>query len=79
MKDNQVFIKIMVQDETIPNHDFKQSGLERKERDSCGKSASKGDPSGLRRGSRTARGKECLEWKSTSENCNHTRGVEGVF
>lgn len=27
----------MVQDETIPNHDFKQSGLERKERDSRGK------------------------------------------
>lgn len=56
----------MVQDETIPNHDFKQSGLERKERDSCGKSASKGDPAGMRRGSRTARGKECLEWKSTT-------------
>jgi hypothetical protein len=47
MKDNQVFFKIMVQDETIPNHDFKQSGLERKERDSCGKSGSKGDPAGV--------------------------------
>ncbi|MFJ5749546.1 hypothetical protein ACQKOM_06930 [Peribacillus frigoritolerans] len=32
--------------------------MERKVRDSCGKSASKGDPAGLRRGgSRTARGK----------------------
>ena len=58
MKDNQVFFKIMVQDEIIPNHDFKQSGLERMERDSCGKSASKGDPAGFRReGSRNARGK----------------------
>ncbi|MBR8645439.1 hypothetical protein KEH51_18640 [[Brevibacterium] frigoritolerans] len=39
--------------------------MERKVRDSCGKSVAKGDPAGERRGgSRTARGKRVPGWKS---------------
>ena len=55
--------------------------MERKVRDSCGKSASKGDPAGAC--AEEAPGppaeSECLKWKSTSKNCNHTRGVEVLF
>ncbi|MBR8644133.1 hypothetical protein KEH51_03950 [[Brevibacterium] frigoritolerans] len=41
--------------------------MERKVRDSCGKSVSRGDPAGASRGGFPTAESECLKWKSTSE------------
>ena len=48
------------------NKIMKQSGLERKVRDSCGKSASRGDTAGkAEEAPRPPAESECLKWKST--------------
>jgi hypothetical protein len=82
MKDNQVFFKIMVQDETISNHYFKTKliGTYVRYETPAGKARRRENPQAS---AEEAPGppaeSECLEWKSTSGNFNHIRGVEGLF